>query len=191
MATSILSLIGTSFFGAVAFSAKNEVTNRACWVGLKVKDAAIDSSASTTSNPIHTESDAEDSTVSDLRAEDISTIKIFNPSRIHLTAFADNLSDVDEVISTFMDQTITLTISTKGIMAKNMVVSSVDIIQSQDGISMTALSIELEQALPPTVQSSFNPAQSSDASAYGVSIQNPPVANNTPLAIFEKLSISF
>jgi hypothetical protein len=191
MAGSILSMIASSFLGKVAFSAKDEKTGNAVWTTIKIKDVEIDSSSANSSNPIYSGASADQSTVTSLLSSDIQTLKIIQPSKLKIICFCNNNSAVMEIISSFLDTQSTLTIKTKGITANNMSVIDVEIEQNPDMISATRVIIDLEQTLPPTAASTFNPAQSSDAAPYGVSIQTPASAAISPTDLFNKISSAF
>jgi hypothetical protein len=178
----------TSIFNKATFSAINELTGVACWKKIRIKDVEVNSSSLNTSNPIIEEQATDASSMISLLSSDINALKIIQPTTMQITALCTDLSSIEGIISIFNDTQSTLTITTKGITAKNMAVVSVEIEQSPDMMSAARVIIELEQAVPVGSVSSFSPSQSSDESSSGVSVQTPPSLSTTASGLYSKVS---
>lgn len=187
MASSIIS----SFLGPARFVVTDEITGIAIWKNFKVKDVEVNSSSANTNNPIQKDDSTAKPTYTSLLSDDIKTLKIINPSSMIITGFCDDDSSIESVISSFSNTSLTLTISTKGIIAKSMAVVSVDIEQGIEMTSANKVSISLEQTKTQPVGGFFLPAQSSDASVFGVTMQQPqPISVNVE-SLYNKVSSIF
>ncbi len=180
-----------SVFGKTSFTAVNELNNLVCWKNLRIKDVEVNPSAMTTNNPISVENATERSSLVSLLSTDINTLKIIQPSNMRITAFCDTLSSIENIVDVFEDTQATLTITTKGITASNMAVISVEIDQSPDMLSAAKVIIELEQASAAPDTDLFYPANSSDESPYGISIQTPPGVVTSATNLYNKVSNFF
>ena len=183
MASSLISVSVNSLIGdSTAFSVVNDRLNFKTWLALKIKSVEIDSQAANTNNPIADQGAAETYTANQLTEGDIKTLKVIQPTRLRITAFANSISAVESVINTFTDLKATVTITTKGIKAAGMCVTSIDLSQEPGSMSATKITIEMEQVEMPVLPSSFSAAQSADSStvyAYGVSIVPAPISRLT------------
>lgn len=180
-----------SAFGKTSFTVVNELNNLVCWKGLKVKDVEVDSASMNTSNPISVENATERSSLTSLLSADINTLKIIQPSRMRITCFCDSLSMIENIVDVFEDTQATLTVTTKGITANGLVIITVDISQTPEMISAAKVIIELEQTSPAPDTDLFFPANSSDESAYGVSVQTPPSVVTSATNLYNKVSNFF
>lgn len=180
-----------SVFGKTSFTAVNELNNLACWKNLRIKNVEVNPSAMTTSNPISVENATERSSLTSLLSTDINTLKIIQPSNMRITAVCDTLSAIENIIDVFEDTQATLTITTRGITANNMAIISVEISQSPDMMSAATAVIELEQTSPAPDTDLFFPANSSDESPYGISIQTPPSVVTSATNLYNKVSNFF
>lgn len=187
MPSSLISSIAAVASGSRVFSAFNELTGMACWQAMYIKDVEVNSSSLNTSHPISTEQSTESSTYTSLISSDIESIKIIQPSSMRITAFCADISSVENVVSIFKDTQATMTITTKGITANGLVIVAIEIEHTPDMMSAMKLSIELEQAIPPSSIGDFNPAQSSDSNTYGVSVQTLPSAATSATTLYNKV----
>lgn len=166
MADSILS----SLLSKPQFIVTNESDGRKMWSKLGIVDVEIDASAATTDYPISDQQINQDGVVSEfLRLADIKAIKVMQPSLVRVRAMCDDVSTLSSVIQAFNDTKLTLSISSKSVITKNLCLTDIEIDQSSDVISAAVLTILLEQAQPPS-NSGFSPAQFGDLSVYGVSV---------------------
>lgn len=166
MADSILS----SLLSKPQFTVTNESDGRKMWSKLGIVDVEIDASAATTDYPISDQQINQDGVVSEfLRLADIKAIKVMQPSLVRVRAMCDDVSTLSSVIQAFNDTKLTLSISSKSVITKNLCLTDIEIDQSSDVISAAVLTILLEQAQPPS-NSGFSPAQFGDLSVYGVSV---------------------
>lgn len=197
MASSLVSVTLNSLLGdSPLFSVTDERLKFSTWKTLKIKSVEVDSQAANTSNPIADQDSAENSTTNALTENDIKTLKIIQPTRMRITAFANSISAIESVINSFTDLKSTLTITSKGIRAVGMCVTSIDLMQDPSSLSATRIIIELEQTALPTLSSLFAAAQGADASvisSYGVSLPPVPVTNLTSnvTALYNKVSNFF
>ncbi len=191
MASLISAAIDAILGSSPIFLVKDELTGRVIWKDLKIKDVSIDAASATTSNPIQSASATESSTLVSLTAVDIGTIKIIQPTQLRLTAFANSLSAIESIITTFGDTKATVSVTTKGITAIGLTPVAVEIRQDPGMMSASRVFIDFEQVAMPTLPTAFAPAQSADASAvssYGVAVQ--PVTNlpNGITSIYNKIT---
>lgn len=178
----------SGLLGGKVFAATNEAVGSPCWTLLKVKDVEVESSSMNSSNPTISEDASEAKTFVSLLESDINTLKIIQPSRMRITAFCEDAQSIESLISSFEDTKMTVQIQTKGITAKSLVMVSLEIDQNPNMMSATKVIIDLEQAAPATNPSTFNPAQSANASAYGASIQTPTKLPTTVAALYNRVS---
>lgn len=183
MAQSILS----SLLAKPVFVAKNEAYDFAIWSDLGIVDVEITSSSDNTESPISNQQVADSGTYESIQAQDVQTTKIIEPSRLRVTALCANISTIESIISTFLDTTATISISTKSIITNYLVLTEVDVEQTGDMISASKVLMTFEQAQAPA-NSGYAPEQAADASVYGVSIQSPPTV--VPLATLTKAVMS-
>lgn len=183
MAQSILS----SLFSQAQISFTNELTGTPCWTGMKVADVETPSQSSTSDQPMATDSLAESSVSTGLQAADIRTMKIIRPSRMRIISVVDNLSLIENILSLFANTQVTLSVTSKGIIADSMSILEVNIEQVSDMLSANRVIIDLEQIVPPQT-SSYAPAQSADQSSYGLSVQSSQSSSLTPASLFANLA---
>lgn len=176
------SLLST-LLGKPQFTATNENTNTTIWSKLAIVDVEIGSYSANSEYPISNQQVSDSKTYQSVLSEDIQSVKIIQPSRLRVTALCNDLSTVENVISTFMDDTVTISINTKSIITSYLVLSDVEIEQTGEMISASKIILIFEQAQPPA-HSGFAPEQAADSSVYGVSLQNPPSV--VPLATLAK-----
>lgn len=182
MATFIISpLLGSSGFAAV-----DELTGARCWTRAKIKEVSVDLSSANSDQPVSSEQTSEKGTFVNLLEADINTLKIIQPSRMRVTMYCTDAQTIENVISSFENTRVTLTIQTKGITANNLVAVNIDITQSPEMMSAAKIVVDLEQAFPPKT-SGYKPAQSADESSNGVSIQAPSNIAPTVTNLYNKV----
>jgi hypothetical protein len=179
MPESILSTL----FSQPKFVATNENTGLTMWSKLGIVDVEVASSSGNTDKPLSNQQISDNGTYQSILSQDIQTVKIMQPDRLRVTALCADISTLENVISTFLDNTVTIAINTKSIITSYLALCDVDIEQTGEMISASRVVMTFEQAQPP-VNSGYAPEQSADASVYGISIQSPPSV--VPLATLVK-----
>lgn len=179
MANSLLS----SIFSKPQFVATNESTSAKIWTDISIVDVEIQSGSANTDAPMSNTSVSDSSTYQSILAADLEAVKIIEPSRLRVTALSGNISTVQNIISTFLDETVTISINTKSIITAHLVLTEVDVEQTGEMISASRVIMTFEQAQPPQ-NSGYAPEQGGDFSVYGVSIQSP--ASVVPLSTLTK-----
>lgn len=180
MPPSILSALTTK----PGFNATNELTGNVVWTDLGVVDVEIRSSSANTDMPMSNQQENQSGGVyTSILTADIEAIKIIQPSGLRVTALCANISTLENIIATFLDETSTISINTKSIITSFLVMTELDVEQTSEMISASKVVMTFEQAQPPQ-NSGYLPEQSGDSSVYGVSIQTPPSV--VPLATLAK-----
>ena len=183
MAQSITNwLVGSSYFNAT-----NNVTGAQIWSKLGIKSVDIPQEAEPTRDPLGNIQYQDGSTYQNLLETDVQSIKIIRPSHMTIVGICNDLSTLESIIAAQKDTLLTLTITTKSIIAENLVVVSVDFDQVPDKLSATQVTISLEQALPP-VGSVYDPAQPADQSQSAFRVQQPNTAVTTITGLFSKVA---
>lgn len=169
------------------FFAKNEGTNLQVWQGLKVASVEIRNSSANTEHPmiIATSNDAE--SFSTLIDKDLPTVKIIQPSSLHVNALCDDLSTLENILTDFDDVTATFQISTKSIIATGMVFNTLEIEQSPAMLTASKITMSFEQVELPEF-ADYNPEQAGDASTYGISIQSPQTVSLSGSSLLQGLN---
>jgi hypothetical protein len=168
---SILSSILSALQGKSVVTFVNELTGTQCWTDANVKDVEIVSDSDNAEMPLSTEQVNETSVYSGLLAADVKTSKIIKPVRLKATVLTSNLSLVENILSLFADTTVTIGVTSKSIVSSSMAISHVAIEQTPDMLSASKVTVLFEQTQPPQ-PSTFDPAQTADASTLGLGIQN-------------------
>jgi hypothetical protein len=76
-------------------------------------------------------------------------------------------------------------VNTKGIIAKGMALTRVEIEQTPEMTSASKMVLELEQVIRQKLNE-FNPKNSSDESTYGITIQSPPNTSTSVVSLYNK-----
>lgn len=140
------------------------------WSDLRVSNVSMSVSAETAKNPISTEYVADNLQTSQNLSNDLLATKVVQPAKIEAEVFIESISTVLAVIVAFYVQTKTFKITTKGVVAKGMAITAIEIDQSTEMLSAVKMKITFEQA-EKTVTTGWNPAQSGDAESYGITVQ--------------------
>jgi hypothetical protein len=167
MANTIL----TANFSRPQFLATNEVMNTRIWQGMAVVSAEIDPSAAITEMPLAIDGPKDSNTTQTIQEADLKATKIIQPVRLKVQAVIDDLSIVENIIGILEDETVTLSVNTKSIITKNLILTDVGIQQTGEMISASRVSMSFEQAQPP-VGEGYNPEQPADASVYTIGFQD-------------------
>lgn len=167
---SVIGSIVSALHGKSLVRFVNETTGTECWTDAKVKDVEIISESDNADMPLSTEQVNESSVFSGLLSADIKTAKIIRPVRVKAVILTDNISLIESVLGLFADPTVTIGITSKSIAAASMAILHVAIDQTPDMLSASCLTVLLEQTQPPQ-PSTFDPAQSADASTLGLGVQ--------------------
>lgn len=180
------SLLGT-LLGSTPFKVKDEATDTILWSRLKVKKVEIGSDSSNADEPLSVQQTTDDSTYKALLIQDIATAKILRPSRIRVTAFADDITTIESVMAVFGDTTSTLLITSRALVADSMALIKFEIEQTPDMLSASKLVMEFEQVAVPS-PSNYNPYQSADSEVYGVRVQSLPSLTKSVTSLYNKVS---
>lgn len=164
----------------------NELTGAPCWDGMGAAEVDIPASSSNASVPIATDDLAESFVSTVLQTADIQSSKILTPTRIRLVALIDNISLIESILSLFADTRVTLTVTSKSIIAASMSIVNVDIEQSPSMMSASRVVIEFEQVIPANAASGYSPLQSGDQSTYGLSVQSASPSSLSVAGLFNK-----
>jgi hypothetical protein len=170
MADNLFTSIASAFSDQAAFIARHELDHQIIWKQLKIKDVSITSGASQTDQPISNVEYNDNGTYNNLSATDIQPIKILNPAAVRVVALCSDISTVDAVMNDFADTTMTISITSKSIIIPDLVISTIDLEHTGNMLSAVEMTIEFEQAQPPTPMN-YVPNQAGDASSYGIQIQ--------------------
>jgi hypothetical protein len=179
MPGSILSTV----LGAPSFKVTDEATNAAIWTDLGIVDVEISNSSENTDQPLSNQQVDSSGTFQSIFSKDVASVKIISPSRLRVTSLCADLSTVKSIIAYFNNLTATMSINTKSIITRYLVLSECDIEQSGEMISAVRVVMVFEQA-QPSESTGYAPAQAADQSVYGISIANPPSV--VPLATLTK-----
>jgi hypothetical protein len=161
----------TANFSRPQFIATNEVTNAEIWRGLAVVSAEIDPSAAVTEMPIAVDGPKDSNTTVQIQEADLRATKIIQPVRLKVQAVISDLSVIESIISLLNGDTTTLSVNTKSIITRNLLLTDVGIQQSGEMTSAARVSMMFEQAQPPAGEG-YNPEQPADASVYGIGFQD-------------------
>ncbi len=155
----------SSFFANTPAAFVDDLTNRPCWIKIKTVDAEILSENEVTSNPMV----SNGATISEI-SKDLIAMKVIAPARVTLTVTAIDTSAISSILSTFENVNSTITVTLRGITAKNLVLSSIELLQEPERLSNTKLVLNLEQAaLPKNIK--YAPEQGADSSSYNLGIK--------------------
>jgi len=179
MPGSILSTV----LGAPSFSVTDDSTGSAIWTDLGIVDVEITTPSDNTDQPLSNQQINDSTVYQSILSADIASVKIISPDRVRVTALCSDLSTVKSVISYFSNLTATMSINTKSVITRSMVMSECDIEQSGEMISAVRIVVVFEQA-QPAESTGYAPEQPADESTYGISIANPPSV--VPLATLTK-----
>jgi hypothetical protein len=171
MALNVFSSIVSTISDQVAFTATNELDSKVIWKDLDIKSVEISGEAAQTDHPLSNVQYNDDSTYTNLSAEDIQTIKIIRPSIVRVIGICADISTIESVTNVFADTQVSIVISTKSIIIPDLVLSTINIEQSGNMLSAAEITMELEQAEPPTA-TTYSPSQAGDVSEYGIRIQS-------------------
>lgn len=167
MANTIL----TANFSRPQFVATNETLNAVIWQGMAVVTAEVDPSAAITEMPLAIDGPKDSNTTQTIQEADLRATKIIQPVKLKVQAVIDNLSIVESIIAMLNDETATMSVNTKSIITRNLILTDVGITQSGEMTSASRVAMTFEQAQPPAGEG-YNPEQPADASVYGIGLQD-------------------
>lgn len=176
MADSAVQSILTAAFSRPQFLASNENLGgdalAVLWKGMAVVEVDLIPSAAVTDHPLINNDPKDSATTEKIENTELQALKIIQPSKIRVSAIVGDISTLEKIISTFKDETVTISINTKSIITKNLVMTDLRI--TQDGDMLTASRVEMlfEQAAAPA-GAKFTPEQSGDSSTYGIGVADP------------------
>lgn len=183
-----MSSILSSILSSPATTFTNEVTGTACWTSAKVKSVEIETDSDNSDSPLSTEQISESSVFISLVTADVETSKIMKPVRVKVTMFVGDISTLQNIITLWRDVTVTLSITSKSVIANSLAIANVDIIEAPEMLSAATVMIDLEQVQPPQ-SSSYNPQQPGDQSSYGLQFVQPSTVGTTLGAITNAASL--
>jgi hypothetical protein len=180
--------IFTTHYNRPQFLATNENlgsdARAVIWEGLAVVDVEVSPSAAVTDFPLVLDDPKDYVTTQEIQAKDLEAVRILQPTRIKVIALIKDISILDNIISTFKKDDVTVSINTKSILTKNLVLTEVSVSQSAEMVSASKVEMTFEQAQPP-LGSGYVPEQAADASVYGIGTKDPEFV--TPLASLTKV----
>ena len=168
MAKSILSALSSK--PATRFV--NENTGVECWTGARIVDVSIISDSDNANSPLSNQQVTDAGVSSEILSEDVKTAKILRPTRLRVTIITDNISLIENVLSLFADVTVTISVTSKSIVADSMSITDVEVEQSSEITSASKVFITMEQVIVSSGED-FDPAQDSDSDNYGLGVQSP------------------
>ena len=168
----------TAYFSKPQFVATMEGlqgtdTQAVLWKGMAVVSVDIDSGAAVTDMPMASDQPNDSETTQAVDTQDLQAIKIIQPVRMTVVSVIEDISTLENIIQTFRDKTVTISVNSKSIITDNLILTGINVDQTPDMITASKVTLTFEQALPPNI-TGYAPAQAGDASVYGVnSINNP------------------
>jgi hypothetical protein len=183
----VLSSILASVLGKVSFKVTSELNGSTLWRNLKIVRVEVDSGSMNSDQPLGIDQYSENQVLQNLVTADINASKIIRPSAIRITALCPDLSTEESIINAFANKKQTLTVTSKGIIAKNMAVTEVIINQTPDILTATKVEIMLEQAADMGASdTAYRPLQPGDSNTLGISIQGPTTVADTVSGLYNK-----
>jgi hypothetical protein len=168
----------------------DEMTKAVRWPKLKVRSVEISLDSENATVPLSNVQVNETSTYTKLLEGDLRTGKIIKPSHLKLTFWSPDPSTTESIIKSFRDPTLTFEVTSKSIISTSMVMVSLELTQTPDNLSATAITMEMEQATPPGENTDYDPAQPSDQPTRGVRIQTPVSLTSSVTALYNRVSTS-
>jgi hypothetical protein len=143
------------------------------WEGLAIVEVEVSPSAGTTDFPLFIDSPKDSPTTEKIQSDDLQAVKIIQPAKLRLSAIVADLSKLENIISVFKDETVTISVNTKSIITKNLILTELNVSQNADMLSATKVDMTFEQVAQPE-NSGYSPEQAADGSVYGIGVQQPP-----------------
>lgn len=165
MAGSLFSILTDSG----SLSIVDERNNSRRWASLVVEEVLIKTPSEVTDLPFENSNLSSESLTMERLQEDLRAGKVLTPANITVKAVAPDISLVESILQCYEDLEHTLTISTKGIFAQNMVLTSLAITQDAENLSSTPMELFFEQA-GMMDEEGFDPRQEGDKKEYGVQV---------------------
>lgn len=171
MASSILKAI----LGEVSFKVVSDRTGFTYWKDLKVLNVDVLLSSLVVDQPLATTDIAsqDESTFVNLLDVDTNNGKIIQPTKLRVKCLCANLSTVEDLMYAFNDVAATFTITSRSIIADEMIMVDMQIVQSDERLSAVEITIEWEQAGRRSYDS-FDPFDPANDSTYGIRVQSLP-----------------
>lgn len=151
----------------------DELTKAVRWPKLKIRSVEISLDSDNASVPLSNVQVSENATFQRLLEGDLRTGKILKPPHLKLNFWSVDNSTTESVVQAFLDQTTTFSVTSKSIISTSMVIVSLELTQSPENLTATAITMEMEQAIPAGESDGYDPAQQSDEPTRGVRIQSP------------------
>lgn len=164
----------------------NDATGLEVFTGLKVKKVEIEPSAALADNPFMTGTTANETVVQDTTQADLRSGKVLDPVRMTISALSEDSIATGVLIQLFLDQTHTLTVTSKSIITSTMAIANIDITQDKDHLSTDVIEITLIQAVPAS-QKPPVPMQAADANAAGISTVVPTDLTTSVETLYNKI----
>ena len=161
----------TANFSRPQFVATNEALNQIIWEGMAVVSAEIEPSAAVTDMPLAIDGPKDSPTTETIHEADLRATKIIQPVRLRVQAVISDISIIENIIGMLEDETATMSVNTKSIITKDLILTEVGVSQTGDMTSAARVSMSFEQAQAP-VGAGYNPEQPADGSVYQIGFQN-------------------
>jgi len=166
----------------------DELTKAVRWPKLKVRSVEISVDSDNATVPLSNVQVNETSTYTKLLEGDLRTGKIIKPSHLKISFFSPDPSTTESVIKSFLDPTSTFEVTSKSIISTSMAIVSMELTQTSENLTATAITIEMEQTNPPGDPSEFDPAQPSDQPTRGIRIQTPVSLTSTVTDLYNRVA---
>lgn len=157
------------------------------WKSLGVLDVMVNSSAATSTKPLSNIQLSEDGTFNKIQGTDVESSKIIRPSQLKVVAIVPDITTAEAIINAWSNTFLTINIITRGIIADNMSLSNVEFEQTPEIVSAQVVTLEFDQVAVPSI-SEFTPAQSADASVYGIKIQTQATVRDNVTSILGRVN---
>lgn len=163
----------SQLLGESKFKIYDESTGLQVWEDLSVIAVSISSDAETARQPISIIDPSEREVYQAIIEDDVSNGKIIRPTSLTLYCMTADLSTMENIERKWSDITSSFSILSRSIISDHMIISQVVIDQTKDNISSQRITIKFEQS-EPYKSTQFDPAADSDATTYGIRVQNIP-----------------
>lgn len=164
----------------------DETTGFQIWNSLAVVSVEIESIADNADIPFAVGELGDIAIVNSTTEADLKSGKVLMPTRITISSFVSDATLIASLLSVYQDVTHSLTVTSRSIISKNMVVTNMTIVQEHENTSSNKVEITMEQAAPPGDEPA-TPLQAADANTYGVTVQEPASLTSTVADLYNKL----
>lgn len=166
----------------------DEKTGLRRWPDLNVISAIIGVSAESTDLPQAANGATNLNLTLDALSRDMAAGKIIHPSTIVLKTIVESPTTVASVITVWQDVQHSLTVNSRSIVSQGMVIVGMEVRQTPEATSAIYLDISMQQAIPQSNTSGFDPKNEGDESSYGIHVQAQPGILETVGGLYNKVS---